>query len=114
MKVIFKFPYYDVDKNGTIEHEEFLKQLKNIDDWFGDNFVLMKQKFAATDFNGDGALRHDRKFQLIERSQISIFFSSKFSIKSAVWNLKLFSFQDLINEFNFYFIKKCFLHLIKI
>ena len=46
MKVIFKFPYYDVDKNGTIEHEEFLKQLKNIDDWFGDNFVLMKQKFA--------------------------------------------------------------------
>ena len=30
--------------------------LKSLEDFHGDNFLLMKQKFAATDFNGDGKL----------------------------------------------------------
>ena len=107
-EVIFKFPYYDVDKNGTIEHDEFLKQLKNIDDWFGDNFVLMKQKFAATDFNGDGALRHFRKFQNIETSQISKFFIEIFNQVSRL-EFEAFQFPRFDKRVQFLFHKEMFL-----
>jgi len=32
--------------------------MKTLDDWYGDNYMLMKKKFAACDFNGDSSLDH--------------------------------------------------------